>query len=167
MIAANHRSERCWSVAPEYQNRRLRLIVADGTPRYAEAVRNVLEFHEMVDLVGRATNFEETIQLVVSLRPDLVLMDMEMPSAMVAIAATITIAADVQIVGMFNACLPLQEPALILSVAAFVDKARLASDFLPVLHAVIRRRAASWPLVPPSRRHGAVVVELPFRLKRS
>jgi hypothetical protein len=40
---------------------------------------------------------------VVNLRPDLVLMDIEMPSAVVAIAAIISTRADVQIVDMFNA----------------------------------------------------------------
>ena len=142
-MTANDRSERCWSVAPEYQNRKLRVIIADGTPRYLETVRNVLEFHDIVDLLGRAANFEETIQLVVNLRPDLVLMDIDMPSAMVAIAAIITTAADVQIVGMFNACIPLHAPGLILSVRAFIDKARLCNDFLPLLHALVRCRAAS------------------------
>ena len=107
MMSANERSEPWWSVAPEYENRRLRLIVADGTPTYLETVRSVLEFHDMADLLGRAANFEKTIQLVVNLRPDLVLMDIEMPSAMVAIATIISTGADVQIVGMFNACIPL------------------------------------------------------------
>lgn len=156
-MTANDRSERCSSLASEYENPRLRVIVADGTPRYLETVRNVLEFHDIVDRLGRAANFEETIQLVVNLRPDLVLMDIDMPSAMVAIAAIISTGADVQIVGMFNACIPLHGPALILSVSAFIDKARLCNDLLPVLHALIRCRAESRPLarslIPLSHRH--------------
>ena len=146
MITANHRSEHCWSLSPEYENRRLRLIVADGTPGYLDTIRNVLEFQDIVDLLGRAANFEETIHLTVNLRPDLVLLDMEMPSAMVAIAAISTTAADVEIVGMFNACIPLHAPGLLLSVSAFMDKARFCTDFLPVLHALIRCRATSRPL---------------------
>jgi CheY-like chemotaxis protein len=146
MMTANHRSERCWSLSPEYENQRLRLIVADGTPGYLDTVRNVLEFHDTVDLLGRAANFEETIHLTVNLRPDLVLLDMEMPSAMVAIAAISTVADDVEIVGMFNACIPLHAPGLLLSVSAFMDKARFCNDFLPVLHDLIRCRAAPRPL---------------------
>ena len=69
-----------------------------------------------------------------------------MSSAMVAIAAIITTAPHVQIVGMFNACIPLHAPALMLSVSAFIDKARMWNDLLPVLHAVIRRQATSRPL---------------------
>jgi hypothetical protein len=153
MMTANDRGERCAIVARQSENRRLRVIIADGTPRYLETVRNVWEFHDMVDLLGRAANFEQTIQLVVSLRPDLVLIDMEMPSAMVAIAAIISTGADVQIVGMFNACIPLHGPALILSVSAFIDKARLCNDLLPVLQALIRCRAASRPLGRSSHFH--------------
>ena len=165
MMTANHRSERCWSLSPEYENRRLRLIVADGTPGYLDTVRNVLEFHDIADLLGRAANFEETIHLAVNLRPDLILLDMDMPSAMVAIAAIRTTAADVEIVGMFNACIPLHAPGLLLSVSGFMDKVRFCNDFLPVLHALIRCRAASRPLSGLSNfqagteREGA---ELPF-----
>jgi DNA-binding NarL/FixJ family response regulator len=146
-MGTNDRSERCRSAAHqyEYESQRLRLIVADGTRRYVETVRNVSAFHGIADLLGRAANFEETIQLAVTLRPDLVLMDVEMPSAMVAIAAVIATAADVQIVGMFDACIPLNAAALLLSVSAFIDKARLRNDLLPVLLALLRGRAASRP----------------------
>ena len=164
-MTANHRSERCWSLSPEYEKRRLRLIVADGTPGYLDTVRNVLEFHDIEDLLGRAANFEETIHLTVNLRPDLVLLDMEMPSAMVAIAAiSTTAAADVDIVGMFNACIPLHTPGLLLSVSALMDKARFCNDFLPVLHALIRCRAASRPLSRLANFHAGAEqgAELPF-----
>ena len=172
MMGAIDRSERCRGVAHqhEYENQRLRLIVADGTPRYLETVRNLSEFHGIVDLLGRAANFEETIQLAVNLRPDLVLIDVEMPSAMVAIAAIIATATDVQIVGMFDACIPLQAPALILSVSAFIDKARLRNDLLPVLHGLIRGRAASGPLGRLPQFHADIKgrrTELSFQLKRS
>ncbi|MCU1300198.1 MAG: hypothetical protein JWQ87_482 [Candidatus Sulfotelmatobacter sp.] len=153
-MTANERSERSWSVPAQYAQR-LKLIIADGTPRYLDTVRSVLEFHDSVDLLGRAANFEETIQLAVNLRPDLVLLDMEMPSAMVAIAAIVTAAAKVQIVGMFNASIPLHAPALMLSVSAFIDKARLWNDLLPVLHTVIRRQAASRPVDHSSSFHDA------------
>jgi len=170
-MGANDRSERCRSVAHQYEYKiqRLKLIVADGTPRYLDTVRNVSAFHGIVDLRGRAANFEETIQLSVNLRPDLVLIDIEMPSAMVAIAAIIATATDVQIVGMFDACIPLHAPALLLSVSAFIDKARLRNDLLPVLHGLSRGRAASRPLGRLSQFHADIRGRRAesFQLKRS
>jgi CheY-like chemotaxis protein len=146
MRTANDRSsERDVSIAPEYESPRLSAIVADGTPRYLETVRGVLDLHDIVDLVGRAANFEETIQLAVNIRPDLVLMDIEMPSAMVAIAAILTTAADVQIVGMFAGCIPLDAPGLVLLFNTFIDKARLHNELLPLLQVMRRYRAASNP----------------------
>ena len=142
MMTANDKGEGCWSLAPEYEHRRLKLIIADGSPQYLDTVRTVLDFHNIVDLLGRAANFQETIQLAASLLPDLVLMDFEMPAAMVAIAAIVTAAPDVLIVGIFNASIPLHTPGLILSVNAFIDKARLCNDLLPALHALIHCRPA-------------------------
>lgn len=66
MMTGNDRSERSWSVPSQYEIQRLKLIIADGTPRYLDTVRNVLEFHDIVDLLGRAATFEETIQLAVN-----------------------------------------------------------------------------------------------------
>ena len=143
MMTANDKSEGRWSLAPEYEHRRLKLIIADGSPQYLDTVRTVLDFHNIVDLLGRAANFQETIQLAASLLPDLVLMDFEMPAAMVAIAAIVTAAPDVQIVGIFNASIPLHTPGLFLSVNALIDKARLVQRFVaPDLHALFHCRPA-------------------------
>jgi DNA-binding NarL/FixJ family response regulator len=141
-------SERCESIALDYESPRLSVIVADGTPRYPETVCDVLDLHEIVDLVGRAANFEETIQLAVNLRPDLVLIDVEMPSTMVAIAAMITAGADIQIVGMFEGTIPLVAAGLILSVNAFVDKSRLRTKLVPLLQTMRRYRAVLNPPRP-------------------
>jgi DNA-binding LytR/AlgR family response regulator len=134
------------NLAPEYQSPRLSVIVADGTPEYLQTVRNVSGCHDIVDIVGRSANFQETIDLVVNLRPDLVLVDIEMPSAMVAIAAIILTVTDVHIVGMFAGCIPLDSTAVVLAVNAFIDKARLRNDLLPLLQAMQRCRAVSNPL---------------------
>jgi hypothetical protein len=142
MRTTTERNERYVSIAPEYESPRLSAIIADGTHGYLETVRDVLDLHDSVDLIGRAANFEETIHQVVNLRPDLVLIDIEMPSAMLAIAAIITTGVDVQIVGMSNACIPLHAPGLILSLPALVDKARLSTNLLPLVHALYHLRQA-------------------------
>jgi DNA-binding NarL/FixJ family response regulator len=147
MRTAIDRSDSCEGLASEYERRRLSVVIADGTARYLEIVHNVLEFHDIVDLVGRAANFEETIQLAIALQPDLVLMDMEMPSAMVAVAAITVAAADIKIVGMsFAGSIPLGRPGLILSVNALIDKRRLRNELLPLLRAMYRCDEALNPL---------------------
>ena len=146
MRTAIDRSEHWGSIALEYETPRLSAIVADGTPGYLETVRQVLDLHDSVDLIGRAANFDETIQLVVNLQPDLVLMDIEMPSAMLAIAAITIIGADVQIVGMsFAGCIPLDAPGLMLSVNALIHKGRLRNELFPLLQAMRRDRACFNP----------------------
>lgn len=140
------RSEGRVNLAPAYESPRLSVIVADGTPEYLQTVRNVSDCHDIVDLVGRSANFEETIELVVNLRPDLVLMDIEMPSAMVAIAAIILTVADVHIVGMFEGCIPLDSTAVVLAVNAFIDKTRLRNELLPLLRVMQRCHGVANPL---------------------
>jgi DNA-binding NarL/FixJ family response regulator len=81
MRAASDRSDRRGSIAPEYESPRLSVIVADGMPRYLETVRNVLDFHDTLDLVGRAGKFDETIQICGDSSTGLGLMDIEMLSA--------------------------------------------------------------------------------------
>jgi len=142
MRAASDRTEYSGSLATEYVGPRLRVIVADGTPRYLETVRSVLDLHDIVDLVGRAANFEETIQLAVELQPDMVLIDIQMPSAMLAFAAIITTVRHVYMVGLFAGRFPPDAAALILSVNVFVDKARLRDELLPLLPTIHRYRTS-------------------------
>jgi len=143
------------SFAPEAQ--RLSAVVADGSARYLDTVCAVEEFHEIVDLVGRATNFEETIELALDFRPDLVLMDIEMPSAHLAVAAMLLATAKTRIIGISAAdSIPLDTPSLILSFSALLHQSRLREEFLPALHALYRYPAtlgplSLWPSFPQAR----------------
>jgi len=146
--AARQTGRNLW-FAPEVQ--RLSVVVADGSARYLDTVDAVEEFYEMVDLVGRATNFEETIELALSLRPDLVLMDIEMPSANVAIRAILMSTAETRIVGVVAGdSIPLETPNLILSFNALLHQSRLREEFLPALEALYSYPAFGSPPVWPS-----------------
>ena len=101
--------------------------MVDGSPTYLQAVCALLDFHEIVDLVGRAANFNESLQLVVDLRPDLILVDLNMPCVdfLIALMVLSGDASDMKVVAMCHEeSIPLQAPSLILNVNAFIHEAR-------------------------------------------
>ena len=56
-----------------------RVLVVDDDSLYAEAATAILRQDDRLDVVGRACDGREAVQLALSLRPDVVLMDIEMP----------------------------------------------------------------------------------------
>jgi len=132
---------------------RLSVVVADGSARCLDTVSAMLEFEEIVDLVGRATTVEETIELTVRLRPDLVLMDIDMPSANLAVAAILLAAPYTKLLGIAaEESIALEAPSVILSFSALLHQSRLREEFLPVLHALFSYSAtldprSVWPSI--------------------
>ncbi len=55
------------------------VVVADDHDLFREGLRQLLESVPMIDIVGEACDGQEAIQLVVKHRPDVVLMDINMP----------------------------------------------------------------------------------------
>jgi DNA-binding NarL/FixJ family response regulator len=56
-----------------------RILLVDDHPQYLERARRLLEQQAGVDVVGIALSGEEAIVLAADLRPDLVLLDYQMP----------------------------------------------------------------------------------------
>lgn len=77
----------------------IRLIIADDHPVVREGLRAVLDSEADVEVVGEAGDGREALQLVESLQPDLVLMDLQMPD-MDGVAATRRIGRDHDGVGV-------------------------------------------------------------------
>src|SRR3712207_1098749 len=67
-----------------------RIIVADDHPLFRSAIRQTLEGHSDLEVVGEAANGSQALELCRRLRPELVLMDLRMPE-MDGIAATYAI----------------------------------------------------------------------------
>ena len=57
----------------------LRVLIADDHRLFAEALEAILATDERVEVVGRASDGEEAVQLTRKLGPDVVLMDVSMP----------------------------------------------------------------------------------------
>ena len=71
--------ERHAATALAEQGRGITTIVVDDSPRALRAICSVVTRQRNLSLVGAATNGREALALARSLRPDLVLLDLEMP----------------------------------------------------------------------------------------
>jgi DNA-binding NarL/FixJ family response regulator len=58
---------------------KLRVLVVDDTTLVRQGLRSLLEQRERIDLVGEAASAQEAYELLEALRPDVVLVDQEMP----------------------------------------------------------------------------------------
>ncbi|MEW6046353.1 MAG: response regulator transcription factor [Bacillota bacterium] len=56
----------------------MRLVLADDHPLFRDGIRSLLEARGL-EVIGEASTASETVRLTLSLRPDLVLMDIGMP----------------------------------------------------------------------------------------
>jgi pilus assembly protein CpaE len=58
---------------------KIRVLIVDDIPETRENVRKLLQFESDLEVVGHAGGGEEAIRMAVELRPDIVLMDINMP----------------------------------------------------------------------------------------
>ena len=65
--------------AAEQTEPALRVLIVDDQVLYAEAISVLLKLQDGIDVVGIAADGQEAIARAAELKPDLVLMDIEMP----------------------------------------------------------------------------------------
>jgi pilus assembly protein CpaE len=63
----------------EMPDSKIRVLIVDDIPETRENVRKLLYFEKDIEVVGAAANGTEGIEMARSLRPDIVLMDINMP----------------------------------------------------------------------------------------
>jgi len=59
--------------------RQLKVLIADDRPTTRQGLRALLTLLPQVEVIGEAANWGESVGLVAEHRPDVVLMDMQMP----------------------------------------------------------------------------------------
>jgi len=57
----------------------IRVLLADDHPIVRNGIRRLLEYEGDIEVAGEACDGEETLEMVEKLKPDVVLLDMEMP----------------------------------------------------------------------------------------
>jgi DNA-binding NarL/FixJ family response regulator len=104
----------------------------------------LLDLHDMIDPIGRAADFQEAIQLAVNHQPDVLLIDLAIPSAHFAISAITAARTKMKIVGMSTLnCSDLLLANSVLGVSIVVHKDRIRQELLQLFgHAACRREPA-------------------------
>lgn len=57
----------------------IRVLLADDQALFREGLDTLLSVHKDIEIVGQACNGQEAVDLALKLRPDVILMDMQMP----------------------------------------------------------------------------------------
>jgi DNA-binding NarL/FixJ family response regulator len=124
------------------------ILIVDDNVRLREAVRSELEAQEHLCIVGEAADGVAAVQLAQSLRPEVVLMDVNM-ARLDGVAATRrirTLLPHTVLVGMSCHSREMVEKAMLSAGAdVFLPKDTLAQRLLPALAQVLARRA---PIAP-------------------
>ena len=116
--------------------RTVRVVIAEDESLFVEALEALLELDEQIEVVARARDGLEALRLVATLRPDVILMDLDMPRIN-GIGATRRITADypftqVVIVTGSNEQEDV-ERAREAGAAAYITKDRVATDLAETL----------------------------------
>lgn len=57
----------------------IRVVLVDDQPDFRKIIRRILSLHADIEVVGEANNGAEALEVVAQVRPDVVLMDVQMP----------------------------------------------------------------------------------------
>jgi DNA-binding NarL/FixJ family response regulator len=120
------------------------ILIVDDNVQIREALRADLETQDNVSILGEAADGVAAVQLAQSLRPEVILMDVNM-ARLDGVGATRSIRAllpDTVLVGMSCHSREMVEKALLSAGAdVFLSKDTLAQQLLPVVEHVLARRA--------------------------
>jgi DNA-binding NarL/FixJ family response regulator len=118
------------------ETRPVRVVLADDESLFVEALAALLELDERIDVVGRARDGLEALRLIATVRPDVVLIDLDMPRIN-GIGATRLLRAEypfVQVVVVTGSVAPEDvERAREAGAAAYVTKNRVHDELADIL----------------------------------
>jgi len=116
--------------------RTVRVVIAEDESLFVEALETLLELDERIEVVERARDGLEALRLVATLRPDVILMDLDMPRIN-GIGATRRISADYPLTQVVIVTASTEqddvERAREAGAAAYITKDRVATDLAETL----------------------------------
>jgi DNA-binding NarL/FixJ family response regulator len=114
----------------------VRVVIAEDESLFVEALEALLELDERIEVVARARDGLEALRLVATLRPDVILMDLDMPRIN-GIGATRRITADYPLTQVVIVTASKEqedvERAREAGAAAYITKDRVATDLAETL----------------------------------
>jgi len=122
----------------------IRVLIVDDQEPFREAARMVVEMTDEFEVVGEATDGEEAVALAEALRPDLVLMDVQMPGTDGIETTRRIMAMDGSthvLVMSTHESEKYEEPALAAGAIGFMPKALFGLDTLEDLRAELSPRS--------------------------
>jgi len=122
--------------------KQIRLLIADDNAVYRHALREILEAHPSLQVVGEATDGEDAILRAEELQPAIVLMDINMPK-LNGIAATRRIKADHQSIRIIGLSVHTErdyvDAMLDAGAVALLSKEKAIEDLHAAIERAIRR----------------------------
>jgi DNA-binding NarL/FixJ family response regulator len=149
----------------------LRVLIADDHPLFAEALTITLQADSRLHVAGHAHNGQEAIDLASTLRPDVVLMDLNMPvlDGFEATKGVREVSPETRVVVVTASASPGDSAkALEAGASAYLRKGCLAGDLLKAIFAVasIRPTPTAPQSVPPAPQRGERLRRLAARATR-
>jgi DNA-binding NarL/FixJ family response regulator len=117
------------------------LLLADDSSLLRRAIRHVLEAEPEIHIIGEAENFAQTIEMMTTLRPQIVVMDLYMPDASAIAPADVksTVAACAAQLLVISIWRDEDSQALAKTYGAvdFLDKADLGTQLIPTIKSLL------------------------------
>ena len=121
----------------------MRVLIVDDVAAVREALRLLLSDEPGVEVIGEAVDGEEAVRQVEALRPDLVLMDLEMPrlGGLAAMRAIRQRPDPPRLVAMrvYGASDSIRQSALEAGAASYVEKGATLSEVVMALQAAFQK----------------------------